>query len=844
MKLQQKLLALLMVVVMLASMVVPMTVSAAEPENDGISITMTTKGDLVVGGTITVSVYFSGENIKSMMLTPKYDEKILTPKSGSWRISYDTEIGDDYLSDLAELKTAWNLETNEPPTVAFSKPVTLDNEKLLEFKFTVKDTALASGDNVLLTFEEIRFALMDGGVETTYNSAKNPELITLTPYVVTVSCNHEYAINRYNGLMTCSECDEVCAHENWTNSVCDSCGLACTHDWSYKGNVATCAICAKTCASHAKKGLFLDCATCGYDMALANSYYEGNSMITDTDNTLETAHGFKMNLQLTVGSDGTIFNTKDTSRDDNVYYSATENSGNASDYYSLVTWVFEKTGEKATYRTLFSLWLDTTNEFSSRVDGDAPEEFVEPKLWLTVAADSTKKICEIKAGETYDVTMYYDVAYGWCILEVKLDGEIAGSYKLNASDFSGTLSSSKIRLGETYAAKRLHVQKISFEDVIFSDTYENGACYVCGIECTHRYNVGGYCADCGVLGDPITFNDKTGTSAFSITGNNIGAYKSSNTSTVGIWQFFDDTEMLLGHDYVVNMDVKFTEAVYNASSTNGSTSRLIIWADANVATTTQNTRFGISIRTLADDDQVVMLGFKDSFKETDPHITLNLNEKHNLRIAIRSTPSDTAGTYNNAAEVYFDGTLVHTQTFTLTAADGMAVRIGDHVARICCARSEIDSTFGIRFLDSTPEYIGAQEKENADYSSDEKFDIRFIFGFDDLYLEDVGVKVEASVSDGTSGEKILSAGSKALKAVSVGGVTKQVGVNGVGYGGYYMATAITDIDLDLDSVYTFVLTPYIEKQYATELTYMPYSYEITVSFDDNAKMVIDYKKIG
>ena len=177
-----------------------------------------------------------------------------------------------------------------------------------------------------------------------------------------------YYDGSYNGLMTCSVCNEVCPHDVWTSSVCEACGLECTHDWSYSGTTATCGVCGATCTSHAKKGLFLDCATCGYDMAIANSYYGGNSMITDTDNTLETAHGFKMNLQLTVGSDGTIFNTKDTSRDDNVYYSATEQSGNASDYYSLVTWVFEKTGEKATYRTLFSLWLDTTNEFSSRVE--------------------------------------------------------------------------------------------------------------------------------------------------------------------------------------------------------------------------------------------------------------------------------------------------------------------------------------------------------------------------------------------------------------------------------------------------------------------------------------------
>ena len=839
MKLQQKLLAVLMVVIMLASMVVPMTVSAAEPAENGISIRFEANTTPIVGGTIKVSVYFTGKNIKSLMPTPEYDESVLKPSRGRWAIDGDAMVGDEYLCDMAPVQEAWQIADGKAPVITFSKGVDLEDVKLLELTFDVLSDTFAPGVNNLVSFGEVRYALMPvGGEETTYNNISNPELVTLTPYVVTVSCDHEYAIDRYNGLMTCSECDEVCAHENWTNSVCDSCGLACTHDWSYSGNVATCGVCGKTCASHAKKGLFLDCATCGYDMALANSYYEGNSMITDTDNTLETAHGFKMNLQLTVGSDGTVYNTKDTSRNDNIYYSATETAGTGSDYYSLVTWVFAKTGESTVYRSLFSLWIDPTAEFSSRVNGEAPEGFVEPKLWLTVANNSNLKVCALEAGETYDFTMFYDVANGWCVLEVRLDGELVGECTLDASDFAGTLTSSKIRLGETYTAKRLHVQKISFEDVIFSDTYENGACRVCGASCEHRYNIGGYCADCGVLGDPINYSDYAGECKLTASS---GVFKQGGGA--GFWQYFDDTGVLLGRDYVYEMDVKFTSVDHNSSYSNG-VNRFLMWSDVNAASTTGGLKFGLFLCGFDGNTEDLMLGFKDGFKDTDKHVDLNLNQLYNIRIAIRSTPTATEGKYDNAAEVYIDGVLVHTATFQLTAADGMAIRLGDHVSRITRAKYEVNSNFGVRFLDSTPEYIGAQEKENADYSSDEKFDIRFLFGFDDLYLEDVGVKVEASVSDGTSGEKILSAGSKALKAVSVGGVTKQVGVNGVGYGGYYMAAAITDIDLDLDSVYTFVLTPYIEKQYATELTYMPYSYEITVSFDDNAKMVIDYKKIG
>ena len=837
MKIQQKLLAVLMVIVMLAAMVAPMTVSAAETADNGISITMTTSGDLVVDGTITVSVYFTGENIKSMMLTPKYDENILTPVSGRWRISDDTEIGDDYLSDLAELKTAWNLETNEPPAVAFSKAVTLENEKLLEFKFTVKSTELSSGENVLVSFKEVNYALMVGGLETSYSSEDNPELVTLEPYVVTVSCDHDYAINRYTGLMTCSVCNEVCPHDVWTSSVCEACGLECTHDWTYSGTTATCAICGAKCTSHAKKGLFLDCATCGYDMELANSYYKGDSQITDTGLTLQTAHGFKLNTQLTVGSAETIFNIKDTARDDNVYYSAVENT-TGSDYFSLITWIFTLDGASgATYRSLVSLWLDTTNEFSSKVNGETPDGFVAPKLWLTAPNNSSQKICEIKAGETYDLTLYYEVKWGWSLIEVRQNGELIASYTANGNDFSGTLTSSKIRLGESATAKKIHIQKISFEDVIFSDTYEKGVCRVCGAECAHRYNVGGYCADCGVLGDSINYSDYVGTCGLVA---QAGIFKQNGGSTY--WQFFDDTGILFGHDYVYEMDFKFTENIYDSANTNGTT-RFLIWADNNSAETTGQTRFGLRLIGNTSDG-TVLLGFKDDFTVNDAHAVINMNQKYSLRVAVRSTPSATAGTYDHYAEVSLDGKLIYTQTFQLNLENGMSIRLGDHVRRQTQAKYEVDSNFGIHFLDDTIEYIGAQEQENADYSADENFDIRFVFGFDDLYLEDVGVKVEAAVSDGTTGTKVLSADGKALTAVAVNGVTKKIGVNGIGYGGYYMAAAITGIELDTSKTYTFTLTPYLKGIEAEEVTYMDYSYEITVTFDENDKMVIDYDKIA
>ena len=66
------------------------------------------------------------------------------------------------------------------------------------------------------------------------------------------------------------------------------------------------------------------------------------------------------------------------------------------------------------------------------------------------------------------------------------------------------------------------------------------------------------------------------------------------------------------------------------------------------------------------------------------------------------------------------------------------------------------------------------------------------------------------------------------------------GACGAGYGGNYLALAITNIPLDATATYTFTLTPYVTN-HGAEPSFSETSHKITVSFTDY-KMNIAYEK--
>lgn len=70
------------------------------------------------------------------------------------------------------------------------------------------------------------------------------------------------------------------------------------------------------------------------------------------------------------------------------------------------------------------------------------------------------------------------------------------------------------------------------------------------------------------------------------------------------------------------------------------------------------------------------------------------------------------------------------------------------------------------------------------------------------------------------------------------GKVYQPGACGVGYGGYYLALVVKDIWLDTSATYSFVFTPYMERNNG-ETIFSEISYNITVTFE-NGQIKISY----
>jgi hypothetical protein len=299
------------------------------------------------------------------------------------------------------------------------------------------------------------------------------------------------------------------------------------------------------------------------------------------------------------------------------------------------------------------------------------------------------------------------------------------------------------------------------------------------------------------------------------------------------WDFRDTEGILLGHDYAFEGKFTFNEFVHDPNSKNGITN-LLIWSNGDVGM--DNNKFFVMLYT---DNGKLELGVSSTER-----MELTLGKEYDIRVAVRSEKLS-SNEYSNRAEIYVNGKLMWTKSFALTAENGMSIRLGDHVARTSKVKYDVKNDFGIYFLDSNIEYIGVQEKENANYNYDPTYDLRFVFGIDDIYLDDVGVKVEAEVTGGNlvedaSGELTLSSSSKVLTGIMASGKVCKPGINGAGYGGNYLALAITDIPLDTDATYTFILTPYVVYNNG-ERVFSKEAHRKTVSFTDY-KMNIAYEK--
>ena len=396
--------------------------------------------------------------------------------------------------------------------------------------------------------------------------------------------------------------------------------------------------------------------------------------------------------------------------------------------------------------------------------------------------------------------------------------------------------------GETCESSQIPTLDATCSACKSNSAYANGVCTECGTECNHLFNAGGHCSLCGEFGNAITFADgkNGGANASSNNGNSLvvgdGVYTSADGSYKQLWDYRDTNGSLLGRNYVFSAKFTFDDWKYVSGNSAGTT-RLLIWANGDVSAST--TKFAL-----------YMFGNKGKLELSPDHddastrMTLELNKEYDIRVAIRSEESSD-GIFAHTAEISVNGQLMWTRSFELTAENGMAIRLGDHTPRKTQVKYSVSDNFGIHCIDESINYIGVQEKENANYNADLAYGLRFIFGIDDIYLGDVGVKVEAEMTgsiiyEDVSGELICSSSRTVLNNVLAGGKVCTPGAYGAGYGGNYIALAITDIPLDHAATYTFTLTPYVT-YHSGETVFSETSHKITVSFIDG-KMNIGYEK--
>ena len=376
-----------------------------------------------------------------------------------------------------------------------------------------------------------------------------------------------------------------------------------------------------------------------------------------------------------------------------------------------------------------------------------------------------------------------------------------------------------------------------------NSAYLDGVCAECGTECNHVFNAGGHCTICGEFGNAITFADgQNGGGNINDTESNgdaltdgDGIYCSQSGSYKQLWDYRDESGSLLGRSYVFSGVFNFSDVQYVSENDSGTT-RLLIWADGDVTDST--TKFALYL--LEDNGK---LKISPDENDVSTRMSLELNKDYDIRVAVRSTDTS-EGTYSNVADIIIDGKLIWTKSFTLTSENGMAIRIGDHTDRQTRVKYDIAKDFGIHCLDSEINFIGTQQKEDANYELDTKYDLRFIFALDALYLNDVGIKVEAEMSggekyDAASGTLTASSSRTVLNGVMANGEVRKPGAYGAGYGGYYLALAITDIPLDTSATYTFTLTPYVT-HHGGETVFSEASHTVKVNFVDG-EMNINYE---
>jgi hypothetical protein len=113
-----------------------------------------------------------------------------------------------------------------------------------------------------------------------------------------------------------------------------------------------------------------------------------------------------------------------------------------------------------------------------------------------------------------------------------------------------------------------------------------------------------------------------------------------------------------------------------------------------------------------------------------------------------------------------------------------------------------------KIRDSRIEYIGSQVKKASESQFETSFDLRFVFGVDDTYVDGLYYNVTGEINNDGEGEIISTdIDSNVYSSIVADGET----INAYRYyeGNYFSVFKIEGVEVtDADNVYTFTISPY------------------------------------
>ena len=208
MKNQKKILAVLAACIMLVN---------AGDDVSPLSVTLGPRGNVDDDGKVIVDVYFTGTNVKSALIPFEFDTNVVELLLGDEDNTYwwaDTSA----INKKMALTTVGDGTENDPPSLAFTEAVTLNNEKLLQLEFKLKKD-LAKDETATISVGSVVFGVIDAssGNELVFNIGNNPELFIITDAVIKNQCEH-------TSTHPVSAKAATCCEKGWTAGVqCDNC---------------------------------------------------------------------------------------------------------------------------------------------------------------------------------------------------------------------------------------------------------------------------------------------------------------------------------------------------------------------------------------------------------------------------------------------------------------------------------------------------------------------------------------------------------------------------------------------------------------------------------------------